>query len=88
MSVVWQKLGCDHDVSKFYSPPQVVKMAREYGMKGIVSLDSIVPANDGYVWDFPQAALQRSRNTDSEREATSVPYDVARMHALAQHPKP
>ena len=26
-------------------------MARELGMKGGVSLDLIVPANDGYVWD-------------------------------------
>ena len=52
MSVVRQKLGCDHDVSEFYSPPRVVKMARELGMKGGVSLDLIVPANDVYVWDF------------------------------------
>ena len=52
MSVVRQKRGCDHDVSEFYSPPRVVKMARELGTKGGVSLDLIVPANDGYVWDF------------------------------------
>jgi hypothetical protein len=31
MSVVRQKLGCDHEVSEFYSPPRVVKMARELG---------------------------------------------------------
>ena len=50
MSVVRQKLGCDHVVSEFYSPPRVVKMTRGLGMKGGVSLDLIVPANDGYVW--------------------------------------
>ena len=50
MAVVIQKLGCDHDVSEFYSPPRVVKMARELGMKGGVSLDLTVPASDGYVW--------------------------------------
>ena len=31
MVVVRQKLGCDQDVSEFYSPPRVVKMARELG---------------------------------------------------------
>ena len=39
MAVVRHKLGCDHDVSEFYSPPRVVKMAKELGMKGRVSLD-------------------------------------------------
>ena len=52
MAVVRRKLGCDHDVCEFDSPPRVVKMARERRMKGGVSLDLIVPANDGYVWDF------------------------------------
>jgi hypothetical protein len=52
MAVVRQKLGCDHDVSEFYSPPRVVNMARELGMKGGVSLDLTIPASDGYVWDF------------------------------------
>ena len=32
MAVVRQKLGCDHDVSEFFSPPRVVKMARELGL--------------------------------------------------------
>ena len=27
MADVRQKLGCDHDVSEFYSPPRMVKMA-------------------------------------------------------------
>ena len=31
MAVVREKLGCDHDVSEFYSPPRVVKMARQLG---------------------------------------------------------
>ena len=52
MAVVRQKLGCEHDVSEFYSPPRVVKMAKQLGMKGGVSLDLTVPASDGYVWDF------------------------------------
>ena len=59
MSVVRQKLGCDHDVSEFYSPPRVVYMAREFGMKGGVSLVLIVAANNGYVWDFSR---QRCRD--------------------------
>ena len=52
MAVVRAKLGCKHDVSEFYSPPRVVKMARKLGMKGGVSLDLTVPASDGFVWDF------------------------------------
>ena len=52
MAVLRQRLGCDHDVSELYSPPRVVKMARELGMKGGVSLDPSFPAHDGYVWDF------------------------------------
>ena len=32
MAVVRAKLGCKHDVSEFYSPPRVVKMARKPGM--------------------------------------------------------
>ena len=52
MAVVSQKLGCVHDVSELYSPSRVVKMARRLGMKGGVSLDLTVSANDGYVWDF------------------------------------
>ena len=52
MAVVRNKLGCKHDVSEFYSPPRVVKMAKSIGMKGGVSLDLTVPASDGYVWDF------------------------------------
>ena len=52
IAVVRDKLGCKHDVSEFYSPPRVVKMARTLGMKGGVSLDLTVPASDGYVWDF------------------------------------
>ena len=52
MAVVREKLGCKHDVSEFYSPPRVVKMARTLGMKRGVSLDFTVPASDGYVWDF------------------------------------
>ena len=52
MAIVRQKLGCDHDISEFYSPRRVVKMAKQLGMKGGVSLDLTVPASDGYVWDF------------------------------------
>ena len=52
MVVVRAKLGCKHDVSEFYSPPRVVKMARKLGMKGGVSLDLTVPASDGFIWDF------------------------------------
>ena len=52
MASVREKLGCKYDVSKFYSPPRVVKMARTLGMKGGVSLDLTVPASDGYIWDF------------------------------------
>ena len=52
MAVVRDKLGCQHDVSEFYSPPRVVKMARKLGMRGGVSLDLTVPASDGFVWDF------------------------------------
>ena len=52
MAVVRQHLGCQHDVSEFYSPPRVVKMAKALGMRGGVSLDLTVPASDGYVWDF------------------------------------
>ena len=52
MAIVRNKLGCEHDVSEIYSPPRVVKMAKALGMKGGVSLDLTVPANDGYVWDF------------------------------------
>ena len=33
MAVVRAKLGCKHDVSEFYSPARVVKMARKLGMK-------------------------------------------------------
>ena len=51
MAVIRQKLGCSHHVSEFYSPTRVVKMAR-IGMKGGVSLDLTVPANDGHAWDF------------------------------------
>ena len=47
MAVVRQKFGCDHDVSEFYSPPRVAKMARERGMKGGVFLDLTIPASDG-----------------------------------------
>ena len=57
MAVVRNKLGCEHDVSEFYSPPRVVKMARELGMKGGVSLDLTVPASDGYVWEKPSEQL-------------------------------
>ena len=46
MAVVRNKLGCKHDVSKFYSPPRMVKMARRLGMKGGGSLDLTVPAGD------------------------------------------
>ena len=52
MAVVREKLGCKHDVSEFYSLPQVVKMARTLGMKVGVSLDLTVPASDGYIWEF------------------------------------
>ena len=52
MAVVRSKLGCDHDVSEFYSPPRVVKVAKELGTKGGASLDLTVPASDGYIWDF------------------------------------
>ena len=52
MGVVRRKLGCSHDVSEFYSPPRVVKMATLLGMKGGISLDLTVPGEDGYVWDF------------------------------------
>ena len=52
MAVVRQKLGCDHDVSEFYSPPRAVKMAKQLGMKGGVSLDLTVPASNGYIGDF------------------------------------
>ena len=52
MAVVRAKLGCKNDVSEFYSPPRVVKMARKLGMKGGVSLDLTVPASDGFIWDF------------------------------------
>ena len=52
MAVIRQKLGCDHDVSEFYSPPRVVKMAKRLGMRGGVSLDLTVLASDWYVWDF------------------------------------
>ena len=52
MVVVREKVGCKHDVSEFYSPPRVVKMAKTLGMRGGVSLDLTVPASDGYVWDF------------------------------------
>ena len=52
MAAVRQHLGCDHDVSEFYSPPRVVKMAKQLGMGGGVSLDLTVPGSDGYVWDF------------------------------------
>ena len=54
MAVVREKLGLKHDVSEFYSPPRVVKMARKLGMKGGAPLDLAVPANDWYVWDFSQ----------------------------------
>ena len=47
MAVVREKLWCKHDVSEFYSPPRVVKMARKLGMRGAVSLDLTVPASDG-----------------------------------------
>ena len=33
MAVVRDKLGCKHDVSEFYSPPRVVKMARKLSRK-------------------------------------------------------
>ena len=33
MAVVRDRLGCQHDVSEFYSPPRVVKMARKLGMR-------------------------------------------------------
>ena len=53
MAVVREKLGCQQDVSEFYSPPRrVVKMARKLGMRGRVSCDLIVPASDGFMWDF------------------------------------
>ena len=52
MAIVREKLGCQHDVSEFYSLPRVVKMARKLGMRGGVSLDLTVPASDGFVWDF------------------------------------
>ena len=52
MAVVRARLGCKLDVSEFYSPPRVVKMARNLGMKGGVSLDLTVPASDGFIWDF------------------------------------
>ena len=52
MAVVREELGCQHDVSEFYSPPRVVNMVRKLGMRGGVSLDLIVPASDGFVWDF------------------------------------
>ena len=52
MAVVREKLGCQRDVSEFYSPPRVVKMAKKLGMRGGVSLDLTVPASDGFVWDF------------------------------------
>ena len=52
MATVRKKLCCDHDVSEFYSPPRVVKIARQFWMKGGVSLYITVPANDGYIWDF------------------------------------
>ena len=77
MAAVRQKLGCDHDVSEFYSPPRVVKMARQLGMKGGVSLDLTVPASDGYVWDFSRNTLQRSGDADRQREATVVLDDFA-----------
>ena len=63
MAVVRQNLGCEHDVSYFYSPPRVVKMARELGMRGGVSLDLIDTANDGYMGIQPQA-LQGSSVAD------------------------
>ena len=52
MAVDRKKLSYKHDVSEFYSPPRVVKMARTLCMKGGVSLDLTVPASDGYIWDF------------------------------------
>ena len=52
MAIVRQKMGCDHDVSEFYSPPRVVKMAKQLGMRGGASLDLTVLASDGYIWDF------------------------------------
>ena len=35
MAVIRQKLGCEHDVSEFYSPPRVVKMVRHFGMREV-----------------------------------------------------
>ena len=52
MAIVREERWCKHDVSEFYSPPRVVKMARKLGMRAGVSLDLTVPASDGYVWDF------------------------------------
>ena len=52
MAVVRDKLGCKHDVSEFYSPPRVVKMARKLGIRGGVQLGLTVPASDGYVWEL------------------------------------
>ena len=52
MAGVREKLGYEHDVSEFYSPPRVVNMAKHLGIKCGASLDLTVPANDGYIWDF------------------------------------
>ena len=51
-AVVRGMFGCKHDVSECYSPPRVVKMTRKRGMRGGVSFDLIVPASDGFIWNF------------------------------------
>ena len=85
MATVRAKLGCGHDVSEIYSPPRVVKMAKTLGMKGGVSLDLTVPANDGYIWDFSRKHC-RDRATQIVNEA-AVPDDVAGMYAVFEYSK-
>ena len=88
VAVARQKLGCDHDVFEFYSPPRVVKMARELGMKGGVSLDPTVPANGGYIWDFNWKHCRDRALQIVTDQRPPISQAVSRVHAVLQHPEP
>ena len=52
---VMKNNGCKSFMGELYSPPRIVQMATEFGLRGGFSLDLTTPGPDGYVWDFTKA---------------------------------
>ena len=60
-----------NDVSEIYSPPRIVEMAREFGLKAGFSLDLSCPEPNGYVWDFSK---KECRKRARKKVNTEKPY--------------